>query len=553
MQAAILGFITLSGVSLSFWGIVGSLRYIHERMEQCSARAMPATVVQLAWGFGGGATCALLGVALFYISFESVRFSLTSLRPAGSADMFALLVIGAILTLWALFALGSAWFAGKLVLRPRFTIVGALGHGLVSWVGLAGFFVPAALDIDIAGGLIAALSAGALLPTVVLSWIGTRLGVPSSPKEPSKLGERIRPSDVAAVIPAHNEERSIGACLYAVGKILPMSQVYVGSDGSNDRTVEIAREAGCIVEDIQPNRGKAQAIQLLLDQYDIIGRYKAVLILDADSEIDKSYLERALPLFDDPRVAAIAGHVVSKWKRHVLPRWSMLFIAYRVRLYALLQAALRFGQTWKQTNVSFIIPGFASMYRTEVLSHIDIAAPGLIIEDFNMTFELQKKRLGLIAYSPSVRCVSEDPQSLRDYVNQLRRWNLGFWQTVRRHGVWVSTFWASLGVFTLEMLIFSVFIITVPVLLAIMLADSETSSIEISWFEITLLDVVVGLFLADYLITVVIAFAKQRWILLVYGLAFVIVRWIDGLMFLYTLILSWFVKSDGRWASPTRS
>lgn len=552
MQAAILGLITLGGISLSFWGVVGSLRFVHERVGRCDARAAVTPGARWVWGFGGGATCALPGLALFYLSFEAVRLSLTSIRPPEIGTVSPLLVIGSILVFWMIFGFGSAWLAGKLVLRPRFALVGALGHGTAYWFGIAAFIVPAALETNIQGGLIAALSAATLLLTAALSWIGIHFGVSNPPRTPAGPAKRLEPGEVAAVIPAHNEEKSIGACLEALGSVLPMSQVYVGSDGSSDRTVEIARRAGCAVEDIQPNRGKAQAIKLVLDKFDIVRKYKVVLILDADSEIDKSYLRRALPLFDDPRVAAVAGHVVSKWKRHAFPRWSMLFVAYRVRLYALLQAVLRFGQTWEQTNVSFIIPGFASMYRTEVLPQIDITAPGLIIEDFNMTFELQKKRLGSIAYSPCIRCLSEDPHGLRDYVKQLRRWNLGFWQTVRRHGIWASGFWASLGVFTLEVFVFSLFIVTVPVTLAVMLAAGEIPSAGIANFGITLPDIFVGLFLADYMITVVIAVINRKWILLVYGLAFIFVRWIDGLLFLYTFVLSWFVKSDGRWASPNR-
>jgi cellulose synthase/poly-beta-1,6-N-acetylglucosamine synthase-like glycosyltransferase len=278
--------------------------------------------------------------------------------------------------------------------------------------------------------------------------------------------------------------------------------------------------------------------------------------MDADSEIDIEYLPRALPLFDDPSVVAIAGHANPKWYRHWLPKWSMFFISYRVRLYKLTQALLRYGQTWKHTNVSFIVPGFASMYRCSVLDKIDITAPGLIIEDFNMTFELHHRKLGKIAYSPLVRCVCQDPHSLKDYYEQVRRWYLGFWQTVRLHGVWPGLFWLSLGTFIIEMLLQSIIFLMVPVTLAwFILVPGEPITL---WFphlgptEISLLDVAIGVFIADYLLTMIVSILEKKPIMMIYGIGFVFLRLIDAYLFLMTMPLSFLVRSDGRWASPSR-
>ena len=39
------------------------------------------------------------------------------------------------------------------------------------------------------------------------------------------------------------------------------------------------------------------------------------------------------------------------------------------------------------------------MYRTRVLPEIDMNPPGLVIEDFNMTFEVYQKRLGKVGFT----------------------------------------------------------------------------------------------------------------------------------------------------------
>ena len=79
-----------------------------------------------------------------------------------------------------------------------------------------------------------------------------------------------------------------------------------------------------------------------------------------------------------------------------------------------------------------------------------------------MTFEVQRKGLGRVAYSPRARCSSEDPFTLNDYRKQVQRWYLGFWQTVRRHGFWPSRFWLSLGGLLAELMLISLFALALP-------------------------------------------------------------------------------------------
>ena len=372
------------------------------------------------------------------------------------------------------------------------------------------------------------------------------------------LNTPVKPEQVAAIIPAHNEELTIAKTIIALKRIMPAGHIHVGSDASTDKTAAIAKSLGAHVVDIRPNKGKAGVLTYLLEYFQLLYRYQAIIIVDADSEVDEHYLERALPLFDDPEVVAVAPHVKTKWIKHFIPRWSMFYTAYRVRLYRLLQAVQRYGQTWKYTNVSTIIPGFACMYRTSALKHININAPGLVIEDYNMTFEVHHQRLGRIAYSPRIFSYSQDPMNLKDYAAQVKRWNLGFWQTVRRHGFWASFFWLSMGIFMMEMLFYGFFFLVVPFFIFWFLAASfaplplpfTIPLWEIS--ELRFIDFLVGIFLIDYIITIIVAWIEKKPILLWYGLGFILLRYLDAFMLLYTLPLAFWVKSDGRWVSPKR-
>ncbi|MDP2618772.1 MAG: glycosyltransferase family 2 protein [Hyphomicrobiales bacterium] len=367
---------------------------------------------------------------------------------------------------------------------------------------------------------------------------------------------RLRVADVAAVIPAYNEEVALPKCIRALTKIMPASQIYVASDGSKDRTVAIARWLGCQVLDIQPNRGKAQALALAIKEHRLCDAYEAVLIHDADSEIDPHYLDHALPLFDDPEVVVVAGHVLSRWQNQRCPSRGMLFTAYRTRLYRIVQAVFQFGQSWKWTSVSYIAPGVASIYRTSALKRINIAAPGLVIEDFNMTFEVQHKRLGRIAYSPRARCLTEDPFRLTDYRKQVSRWYLGFWQTVWRHGVWCGKFWAALGPILIELLIFCAFSLILPVMAVLQLAFG-IDSLAFSLSDLSIRPVsplyLLALFLSfDYALTMLVAVIDRRFAMLVYGIAFPALRLLDAALFLGALLRSFSYRSEGRWISPQR-
>lgn len=363
-------------------------------------------------------------------------------------------------------------------------------------------------------------------------------------------------ADVAVVIPAHNEEIALPKCIAALKAIIPARQIHVASDGSKDATVAIARSLGCEALDIRPNGGKAKAIDRAIKHYHLCQRFKAVLIQDADSEIDPHYFDHALPLFDDPDVCVVAGHVLSRWRDQRLPTLDMLFAAYRTRLYRILQTAFQYGQSWKWTSVSYIAPGFASIYRTEALIQIDITAPGLVIEDFNMTFEVQHKRLGRVAYTPRARCSSEDPFNLSDYRKQVQRWYLGFWQTVRRHGFWPSRFWLALGGLLAELLVISIFALALPLAVLVNLTTGlEVPALSIGQMAIRPVSplTLLALFLAvDYTLTLVVAIIERRPSLMLYGLAFPAIRLLDAALFLRALAKSFSAKSDGRWVSPAR-
>lgn len=83
---------------------------------------------------------------------------------------------------------------------------------------------------------------------------------------------------ITTIIPAYNEEKTIGNVLSVVKQIDIIDKIIVVSDGSEDNTAEIARKFGVEVIELKDNIGKGGAIKNGLDR----SKGEIILFLDAD-------------------------------------------------------------------------------------------------------------------------------------------------------------------------------------------------------------------------------------------------------------------------------
>jgi biofilm PGA synthesis N-glycosyltransferase PgaC len=373
-------------------------------------------------------------------------------------------------------------------------------------------------------------------------------------------GEDAGGDRVAVCIAARNEDQVLQATLDSVARIVAPEHTFVVSDGSTDRTDFIPLLNGCRLLTYPKAKGKARALEALFAAFDILERFDFVLFLDADTIVDERYIANALRVFEDPEVACVAGYARTRWDSYRGLRWSSFAVAYRMRLYRLLQLFLCYGQTWKYLNVLPVVPGFASMYRTSVLKRLSIFVPGIAIEDFGLAFQIHRQRLGVIAHSPAIFATCQDPHTLDDYYKQVRRWTVGYFQTVKHFGMWPSLFWASILLFMIEVSISALFFVMFPLLL-LFLALSVASPPFGGWISSMapaildyqmVWDIAVGIFLVDYLFTIFVAIKDRKPSLLIYGLGFIYFRILDSLIYLTAGPVGLATKSNGMWASPRR-
>jgi biofilm PGA synthesis N-glycosyltransferase PgaC len=372
---------------------------------------------------------------------------------------------------------------------------------------------------------------------------------------------RLTTADIAVLMAAHDEELVIEHSLASITELVPAANVHVVSDFSTDRTVELARTAGVQVMETPANVGKAGALQEGITRFELAERFEAVLILDADTQLDPRYFEVALPLFDDPRVVAVAGSAETRWHPGELSPFGAMIVAHRQRIYTLTQRLLKYGQTWRGLNATHIVPGFASMYRSRALEQIDVNPSGLVIEDFNMTFEVHAKRLGRVAFAPGARAYTQDPSRYQDYVRQTSRWALGLWQTVRRHRPRHGLFAIMLGILLAELLTSSVLFVVLPLVLLVLGGAELASAVGVDGGEavanaigdhLGLAALFLGVLLPDYLLTCAVALLERRPRYLYLGLFFMAMRVTDAAVALRALPRAWQVRSNGQWVSPTR-
>ena len=375
------------------------------------------------------------------------------------------------------------------------------------------------------------------------------------------FGHRFSREDVAVLIPAHNEGAVLGDSLRAASALLPPSNIHVVSDGSTDHTADIAAQSGVHVLELSPNRGKAGALLAAIQHFELARNFRIVVLLDADTRPAADYLKTGLPLFDDPDVVAVAGR--AKCLMDPPPRtWMGRFlVAYRARLFEVVQLLLKYGQAARWANAVYIVPGCASMYRADILSRIDIATPGLVIEDFNMTFEVHAKKLGRIAFRPDAAVAYvQEPDTPRDYVRQIRRWTLGYWQTVRLHGLHIGRFWVALVLQIVELISASVILLlTLPLMLFAVysetLADTYGNPEVMGRELVGMLGpqyVLLGFLLPDLLLTVFAAITLRRPGLLLLAPLFPAMRLVDAYVCLRSIPTAWRTHSSGSWISPTR-
>ena len=99
---------------------------------------------------------------------------------------------------------------------------------------------------------------------------------------------------IVITIPAYNEERTIALVIKEIKQVMENTSynyiIHVQDDGSKDRTIELAKKAGAIVNSNKRNLGLAETFQVELEN---CLKLKADIIVHTDA--DGQYLPQFIP------------------------------------------------------------------------------------------------------------------------------------------------------------------------------------------------------------------------------------------------------------------
>ncbi len=262
---------------------------------------------------------------------------------------------------------------------------------------------------------------------------------------------------IALIISAHNEELVLADTVNsALAEGQKPDDIYVIADACSDATARIAIDILGIRNVISTTkRSKAKAIMFGVQEFGLVARYKWIHIADADSTFGEKYftvLRKKL----NPAFAAATGYIKSREGSYVS--------AFRVLEYTWGMEVIRRTQSWLHTIP--VIPGPSSIFRSDVFAQLDWEAP-TVAEDFDVTLQIHRKKLGNIQYIPEIKANTQDPYTFKDYVKQISRWNKGTFQSMHRHkiGARMQMIDAYLGFQVLQSLYFiGVFLVVMPLI-----------------------------------------------------------------------------------------
>ncbi|OLR91553.1 hypothetical protein BJP25_25645 [Actinokineospora bangkokensis] len=386
----------------------------------------------------------------------------------------------------------------------------------------------------------------ALLVVGIGPLVNALLGVLRRDRERGSLAGVRRPragarhGDVAVVITAHDAEADIADAIASATRMVAAEDVYVVSDDSTDRTAALARDLGVNVVETAKPLGRAAAATTALDGFHLVDEYDYALLLDVDHRPHPAYLDRTLPMFDDPEVVAIAGFARTDWTTARRTPFGALLTAFRARANALTQALLTIIRTRPNGEAARLLPSPARMFRTSVLTDLDLAPEGLATADFDVSNQVYRKGLGRIVVVRGAVVSTRDPDTLVGYVRQVWQWSVGFWQAVRRNGLRRGPQVLGLGWFAVESAVTSVVLVALPFLVGF--------GLQSVW------SVLLGVWVPDLLLTALVAARHRQPRFLAPALFLPFVRLLDAVLFLAALPHA-FVERAARspWLSPART
>ena len=244
---------------------------------------------------------------------------------------------------------------------------------------------------------------------------------------------------ITCLIPAHNEEQRVATAISSIkGQV---DRVIVVADNCTDGTVEIARSLGVdVFETVSNTDKKAGALnQVLAELLPQTTNRDFFFMLDADSQVNATFVSEALSIFRDPNVGAVggifygeSGHgLIGQFQRNEFVRYANDVAYRRYRAMVVTGTAGMF----RATALAQVVDG----RRADTLPRAEGPAPtgvydtAALTEDNELTLAI--KTLGYECVSPPSCLVrTEVMPTWRALWRQRYRWMRGAIENLTAYG-----------------------------------------------------------------------------------------------------------------------
>lgn len=235
---------------------------------------------------------------------------------------------------------------------------------------------------------------------------------------------------IAVVIPAHDEQESIGACLdslFLCEEISGLAEVFVIADNCTDQTAGIARARGATVlerHDLE-KRGKGHALlyafERLLEQ-----DFGAFLVIDADARVERNLIRECVSAFAQGAGALQCPYLVSNPDQSDSTR--LLDLALRGFNLVRPKGRNRFGLSAGILGNGFGVSR-ATLEKVPYLAHS-------VVED--LEYHLSLVDAGIrVEFLGSTTVYGAMPTGGRGRATQRARWEGGRLRILRDRGYWL--------------------------------------------------------------------------------------------------------------------
>lgn len=228
------------------------------------------------------------------------------------------------------------------------------------------------------------------------------------------------------VVPAHDESESIGATLASLQDLdypADRFRIVVIADNCTDDTADVARATGVdVLERIDPdNRGKGYALDHAFRN--VVGDHDAFVVIDADTDVDRQFLQHASFHLDQGESALQADYRVrnpqTSWRTRLL---DVAFTAkHRVQ-----------GRGRDALGCSVGLNGNGMVFTTELLESIPYSATS-VVEDIEYGLILVDAG-HVVRHIDSTFVAGDMPGDAESAAPQRVRWELGHAEMRQKYG-----------------------------------------------------------------------------------------------------------------------